>query len=395
MTDPLGQSQVLPYLTGLSAKGWNITLISAEKEERSAVVDTIQEICDGSSIDWRPINYTKKPPVFSTFRDVRTITQLAYQLHKTKMFSIIHCRSYISALVGLKMKKKFGVKFLFDMRGFWADERIEGDIWNPSNPLFKGIYNYFKKKERQFFAKADYTISLTEKAKLIIHKEITKSEIPIEVIPCCADTEHFSEDNTNDQIIEKLKYDLGLNSSDKVMAYIGSLGTWYMLDEMLFFYKFLIKKYPKFKFLFLTLDDPKMITQKCEDLSIPIYKIIVTSSSRAQLPNYMRLIDCSIFFIRPSFSKQASSPTKMGELMSMGIPVIANDGVGDSTELIQKYKAGVLVDLEEENSFENAVNNFDNLLNLSKSEIRKGALDFFSLEGGVEKYHNIYKILAS
>jgi len=32
MTDPLGQSQVLPYLCGLSALGWDITLMSAEKE---------------------------------------------------------------------------------------------------------------------------------------------------------------------------------------------------------------------------------------------------------------------------------------------------------------------------------------------------------------------------
>ena len=34
MTDPLGQSQVLPYLEGLAKKNYAITLISFEKEER-------------------------------------------------------------------------------------------------------------------------------------------------------------------------------------------------------------------------------------------------------------------------------------------------------------------------------------------------------------------------
>jgi hypothetical protein len=33
MTDPLGQSQVIPYLAGLSAKGYVFTLISCEKED--------------------------------------------------------------------------------------------------------------------------------------------------------------------------------------------------------------------------------------------------------------------------------------------------------------------------------------------------------------------------
>jgi len=33
MTDPLGQSQVLPYLGGLSKLGYNFWIISLEKEE--------------------------------------------------------------------------------------------------------------------------------------------------------------------------------------------------------------------------------------------------------------------------------------------------------------------------------------------------------------------------
>jgi len=34
MTDPLGQSQVIPYLIGLSQKGYVITIISCEKEDK-------------------------------------------------------------------------------------------------------------------------------------------------------------------------------------------------------------------------------------------------------------------------------------------------------------------------------------------------------------------------
>ena len=52
-------------------------------------------------------------------------------------------------MIGLALKIKYGVKFIFDMRGFWADERLDGNIWNRNNILFKQIYQFFKSKEKQ------------------------------------------------------------------------------------------------------------------------------------------------------------------------------------------------------------------------------------------------------
>ena len=150
MTDPLGQSQVLPYLSGLSSRGYSITLLSCEKPDRFATnKKIIQEICDASGINWQPIPYTASPPILSTVKDIMALHKKAYALHANINFDIVHCRSYISAMVGQNMKKKFGTKFLFDMRGFWADERVDGGLWNRGNPLFNIIYKYFKKKEKE------------------------------------------------------------------------------------------------------------------------------------------------------------------------------------------------------------------------------------------------------
>lgn len=394
MTDPLGQSQVLPYLVGLSAQGWSITLISAEKPERSENTAIIQKICTDANIDWQPCSYAKNPPVLAPLKNVRRLKKLAFKLHQEKTFDIIHCRSYLSALIGLEMQSRFNTKFLFDMRGFWADERIDGGIWKLNNPVFKWAYSFFKKKEIEFLQKADYTVSLTHKGQEVIKNSICPTSSPIAIIPCCADTDHFSQANVDSSRVEVLKNELSLSDDDKVMAYIGSLGSWYMLTEMLEFFKVLLAQRPTFKFLFLTLDNPDMVISECHRLEIDTSRLIIKSSSRQDLPNYMCLIDCSIFFIKPAFSKQASSPTKMGELMSMGIPIIANDGVGDSTSLIQKYEVGEVVDLHNKKSFEDVVSRFDKLLSLNSSKIREGALDYFSLDSGIEKYTQIYKQLA-
>ena len=119
MTDPLGQSQVLPYLIGLTKEGFNFHIISFEKQHRFEMnKDHIQKICDDSNIIWHPNSYTQKSPLFTTIWDVYRMKKLAKKLNKDSQFHIVHCRSYISALVGLSMKKQYGTKFIFDMRCF-------------------------------------------------------------------------------------------------------------------------------------------------------------------------------------------------------------------------------------------------------------------------------------
>ena len=110
MTDQLGQSQVLPYIIELSKKGFRFTLISCEKKEKfEKNKDLIRAICSENNIDWQPIAYHKWPPVFSTIWDIYAIRKLALQLHIKKNFSLLHCRGYISSLVGLTFKRKFGI----------------------------------------------------------------------------------------------------------------------------------------------------------------------------------------------------------------------------------------------------------------------------------------------
>ncbi len=98
--------------------------------------------------------YTSKPPILSTIKDLRKLKSEIKTLHSTHHFDIVHCRSYITALAGIWMKRKWGVKFVFDMRGFWADERVDGNIWKLNNPIFKLVYTFFKKKERAILVKS-------------------------------------------------------------------------------------------------------------------------------------------------------------------------------------------------------------------------------------------------
>ncbi|MBS1613497.1 MAG: glycosyltransferase [Bacteroidetes bacterium] len=397
MTDQLGQSQVIPYLQGLSREGYSFTLISFEKPERFEKGRAqVEALCKANGIDWQPLIYTKKPPVLSTVYDYQRMKAKAFALHKEKHFSIVHCRSYISAMAGLEMKRQLGIKFIFDMRGFWADERVEGNIWNLSNPIFKTVYNFFKKKEQQFFSQADYTISLTDagKAEIQSWKSIPNQPIPIQVIPCCADLETFSRSNINQTLLLKLRQELGIKESDFVLSYLGSIGTWYMPAEMLDFFKCLLGKQPNAKFLFITNDEPSAIIGMAKQKGIAADKLIFRPSPRLEVPTYLALSNWSIFFIKPVFSKKASSPTKQGEIMGMGIPHICNIGVGDIDQIMQRTDSGYVVTRFSNTEYTKVVGEM--LASApSQQAIVQGARQYYSLQNGVQKYLSVYKKILS
>jgi glycosyltransferase involved in cell wall biosynthesis len=397
MTDPLGQSQVLPYLCGLSEKGYAITLLSCEKPERyTQYRSIIEDICLKAGINWQPIPYTSRPPVLSTIKDVRALQSKAFALHNEHQFKIVHCRSYISALIGQKMKRKFGTKFLFDMRGFWADERVDGELWNLNNPLYKTIYSYFKRKEKEYLEQADHIISLTHLGKDEIHswKKIKGQPVPISVIPCCVDTTLFNPAAVVPEQQQQLLNKLHIPSGSLVIGYVGSIGTWYMLDEMLQFFKIFKQKNSEAIILFVTTEPESMVREAAVKLGIDAAAIIVQPAARKEVPLYISIMNYSLFFIKPRFSKKASSPTKQGEIMAMGIPTLCNTGVGDTGFVVHKYHSGVAIDDFYEATFANAVHDLQHTT-FSASDIRKGAIDFYGLEKGIELYSGVYQQLLS
>jgi glycosyltransferase involved in cell wall biosynthesis len=393
LTDPLGQSQVLPYVSFLSKHGYRFTILSFEKKDRfNKERHIIEAIAKDSNIDWVPLTFTAKPPVLSKIYDRYRMWQTALKLYRTKKFDLVHCRSYIAAEMGLRLKKKFGVKMLFDMRGFWADEKLDNGQWNMQKPFYRRLYQHYKKKEKEFLLAADGIVSLTNAAKKYLLDQPQYKHLSIEVIPCCADLGHFDFHKISGEAILDLRNSLGIDANSKVMIYLGSTGGWYMTKEMLLFFKTLIETYPSYVMLVLTKDDADKLRNEAADLGIPGNQLVITYSDRKRLPLFMALANFSIFFIRNSFSKMASSPTKHAELMGMGIPVVCND-IGDTGTIIRETKTGIVVNEFDKAFLEGAVKEIHQLEQLNKEHIRNCAARFFDLEVGAGKYLGLYKAM--
>ena len=392
MTDPLGESQVIPYLKELSKRGHVISIISFEKKNRFKIHgDRIKKSLQENAIFWSCFFYTKTPPVFSTLYDIIRLRKKAKLICKKNNVDVVHCRSYIASLVGVFLKKKYAVKFLFDMRGFWADERVEGGLWNLKNPLYKLVYQFFKKKEIQFLNMSDSTVSLTVNAVNEIRSWKTiRSSLPITVIPCCVDMELFDRNKINPIIKQNMKIKLGITEDDMVLLYLGSIGTWYLLKEMLLFFKYLCSSYSNAKFLFVTAEQRKVILDQAQAMDISPHMLIIKESSRQDMPYYISMAHAAVFFIKPVYSKKASSPTKQGEIMSMGIPILCNKDIGDTDKIIEENNCGAVVSNFSNDSFDDTIKKIDYLTTLDKNKIVETAKNYFSLQHGVEKYNDIY-----
>lgn len=368
LSDPLGRSQILPYLCGIAAEGFHITILSCEKKDRLEKEEkNIRGLIGELPIHWQSIIYDKEGGFISRLNYIRQIRQLAKKICLEKTISLIHCRSYLASLIGLELKLKKKIPFVFDMRGFWADERIDGGIWKKNKPLHRAFYLYFKRKEKLFLRHADAIVSLTQAAVqelLNIHTPaLVQSKTT--VIPCCADTEIFKRDGVD---VVRLP---ALSESDHVLIYTGSIGTWYFTREMIdcvLVWKELI---PTIRLLILTKDNEELNTI-LSGYSDTDRKVIVTASAGySEVPGYLALAKATIFFIKPSYSKIASSPTKMAECWSIDLPVITNPGIGDNDLYITEHKGGILV-----NEF-------------NKSEYLKACHAYLAIEGTGGKYREL------
>lgn len=391
LSDPLGQSQIIPYLCGIASQGYHIHILSCEKKNRlQAEHDVIKKKMANLPISWEYIHYDSGAGFLSRFAYIREISAMARAIAKKEKIALVHCRSYLASLVGLELKRKFKIPFVFDMRGFWANERIDGGIWKKSNPLHLFFYRYFKAKEKRFLAESNAIVSLTHKAVKELDTNFSKFSIPgkTTVIPCCTNASFFDPAQVQAKQVE------GIQENDHVIVYTGSIGTWYYTKEIIDCMLSWRKLIPNVRLLIVTKDRDEL--EKVLSL-YPTHErsvVVTASATYSEVPKYLARAKAAIFFIKPAYSKMASSPTKMAECWAMNLPVITNAGIGDNDHFFGMGNAGVLVN---EFKQEEYLRVGEKYLELSKTnnDYRSIALKYFDNKRAIEWYTTIYDKLSA
>lgn len=342
MLDPLGQSQVLPYLRELSGAGAEFTLLSYEREAAYAPAgiercERLRRELAGQGIEWHRLRYHSRPSLPATVYDVLAGVRYGEKLVRQKRIELVHARSHIAATIALALKKRFHLKMIFDVRGLMAEEYVDAEHWRKGS----APYILTKAMERRALRASDGVVTLTERIWPIIKDwDGLRGRAPAhEVIPCCADLELFRFDES-----ERMKRRAELGLGDRfVLVYSGSIGGWYLTDRMADLFLELLKRRPDAHFLWLTLGPRELIDRLMRERGIAGDKYTVIGTANRDVPSYLSASDAGVAFYKPGFSKLATSPVKVTEYLACGLPFIINTGIGDSDALVANEKAGALV----------------------------------------------------
>ena len=385
LLEPLGQSQVLQYLVGLS-ENHEVELISFEKpsqfaetERRSALEQQLADV----GIEWHPLRYHKRFSILATAYDLFCMRRKALQLDRQRSFDIVHCRSYIAGIAGAILRKRRSTRFIFDMRGFWADERVDGGIWKAGGLLYRGA----KRVERWLLRNADYLVSLTQAGidEIETFPYMRGVNLPRAVIPTCTNLALFRPPAGKKK------------ESGPTIGMVGSVGTWYMFDEMLQCVSRLFATDRSAKLLIVNKSDHALITKKLADAGISVDRYEIASANYDEVAAFIGRMDFGLFFIKPVFSKKASAPTKLGEFLACGVPCVTNTGVGDMDSILQSSNIGICIDEFSVEAYDDAFERMKELLadeDLT-TRCRETAEKYFSLEKGIAEYDRIYRELTS
>lgn len=385
--EPLGESQVVAYVERLSQRN-EIVLLSFEKREDSDDAERMRSLrarLAGRAITWIPLRYHKWPSVLASAYDVVHGIGVSVQLVRSRGLRLVHARGYVAALIAVALQRLLGTKFLFDMRGIWADEKVDAGHWSRGS----AVYRITKWWERRFFESADAIVSLTEAGLTAVASlgYRLRPGIPITVIPTCTDLQRFAPGPKNRELLSRL----GLNGYS-VIGCVGTLSNWYLREPMLDCLAYLVRRRPGVKILIVTREDHEQVRRDARRAGLDDGALVVVRVPFADMPEYMRLIDVGLFFIKPSFSKKASSATKLGEFLASGVPVVINEGVGDSAAIVRALDAGVVLPGLGVVEFEACLSRVDQLLAdpSVSTRCRRTAERYFDLVTGVEKYAALY-----
>ncbi|MDM8557723.1 glycosyltransferase [Candidatus Parabeggiatoa sp. HSG14] len=384
LLEPLGQSQVLQYLIKL-AKNHKITLVSYEKAQDWADVpkrEALQKSVKQAGVQWLPLRYHKSPSALATAYDLLVGLSVCIYLSIRYRVQIVHARSYVPSVIALTLKRILNKKFIFDMRGFWPDEKVDGGHWLRNSRIYR-VAKWF---EKQFLTHADIVVSLTHAGVSAMQQfPYLKNRLPrFEVITTCTNLALFCPmPSTTNVKNSKQLFTIG---------YVGTTGNWYLFDPVMECFQLLLKIHPNIRFLIINRDEHQYIQERLNAYNIPKEHVEIKAAEYSEVPKFMSQMDASIFFIKPVFSKRGSAPTKLGEFLACGVPCLTNAGVGDVKEIINDEKVGVIIEDFARETLEQALAHFLRLMlePSTKQRCITAAQNRFSLEEGVKKYDHIY-----
>jgi glycosyltransferase involved in cell wall biosynthesis len=395
MTEPLGHAQVLPYVVGLARRGVEVEILSFEKAGTlPSTIESVRARLTREGIRWQPMVRSSSHWLGRKAWEAGSAVVRGLVTALRRRPDIVHARSYLpAAAADVIASVSPGARLLFDVRGMLGDEAVDGGAWSRESLRYRLVKRY----ERRLFHGSSALVVLTEALRdWMRENEQVPDGMRVDVVPCCVDTDAF---DVASNVRARTRAELGLEGRP-VVVYAGTLGSWYKAEEMARFVGLMRRRHPGLAFLVLTQADSGELTRAARAAGLAENDIVVRAVRPAEMPAMLSAGDVGLSFIQPCFSKTGSSPTKVGEYLAAGLPVVLNSGVGDQASLVAEPDACVVLPSFSEGDLaagaERAADLIDRPQATRSGAARRVASKRLSLNDvGIPRYYALYEAMCA
>jgi glycosyltransferase involved in cell wall biosynthesis len=363
-------------------------LLTFESVERDpAAREALARELLASGVRWHERRYHRRPSLPATLYDVLVGAWTAFRLMRRHRIRQMHARSHVGAAMALPLRVLVGLPFRFDVRGLLPDEYADAGHWRRSGLK----YRLGTAMERVFLRRARQVVVLTETTRddlVRADPAVAARAADLTVIPCCVDGLAYREDEA---ARARERAARGWDGRC-VLVFVGKLGLWSLDAEIARFFAAAHRADPRVVLHVLTPSRADVLLRTLDAEGIPPQAYAITSAAPREVPAILRAADAGLLLVQASFGRRSSSPTKLGEYLASGLPVVATRGIGDCDRMLGAGR-GVLLDGLDADAYTRAATALLGLLDdpATRERCRAFAAEELSLERvGGPRYASVY-----
>lgn len=386
LLEPLGRSQIVPYLLRLGEGGFRYVVVSLERQADlagEAAFAEIKERLAAAGIEWRPLPYRAVGPT-RVLRNCWSLWKAARAEVRKGGVELVHARAHVPAAVAWMLLRSAGVPYLFDMRGYWVDECAADGRWFTNRPA----YAAGKRVERRLLKDAAGVTTLTGiLADDLRQGPLRGSDKPIVVIPTSADYDVFSPGEPGQALPAEVRQRL---RGRLVVGWVGAINASYCVAESLELFRRVLELRPDAHLLALTAQRDEM-ARRLAVHKLPASAYTLTTVPHQDMAHWLRAMDWAVLFLNAGPAKRGSVPTKLAEFLATGVRVAHHGCNEEVTRHVADSGVGLVLRDLSAGELERAAQHMATAPRAAAAvlQARERTRPHFGLEAAVERYRAV------